>query len=42
MDSEEYLKRNNPPRGDTFTLVCGKSFIDELEQLERKYATTES
>ena len=34
MDREEYLKRNNPPRGDTFILVCGKSFIEAIEKLK--------
>ena len=33
MDIEEFLKCNNPPRGETYTLVCGQKFIDDLEEI---------
>ena len=42
MDIEEFLSINNPPRGDTYILYCGKNFLDDLKELERKYATTRS
>ena len=42
MDVEEFLKGNNPPRGDTYVFVCGQSFIDDLRELKRKHETTKS
>ena len=33
MDVEEFLKGNNPLRGETYVFVCGQSFIDDLEEI---------
>lgn len=33
MSIEEFLKCNNPPRGETYIFVCGQSFIDDLEEI---------
>lgn len=32
MDAEEFLKCNNPPRGETYVFYCGKNFLDDLEE----------
>ena len=31
MDTSEYLKGNNPPRGDTYILMCGKNFFEAIK-----------
>ena len=31
MDTAEYLKGNNPPRGDTYILMCGKNFFEAIK-----------
>ena len=33
MNTEQFLKRNNPPRSETCILLCGKSFIDAIEEI---------
>ena len=31
MNTSEYLKGNNPPRGDTYILMCGKNFFEAIK-----------
>lgn len=33
MDTEQFLKRNNSLRSETCIFLCGKSFIDAIEEI---------
>ena len=36
MDIENYLRCNNPPRGDSYVLMCGKDFFDTFKKALEK------
>ncbi len=33
MDTEQFLKRKNPPRDETCIILCGKRFINDFEEI---------